>query len=117
MTTDPTSVPMTRGVTVEKIVNMDLGPEIVGMEGRHLRMRLITVEPGGVLGPMHDHVDRPGVVYVLSGTLTEHRDGTTTEYGPGPGWTEDSHTLHWLENRGDVPVVEISVDIQRDREI
>jgi len=54
------------------------------MAGRQLRMRRVT-----------------------------HRDGVTTEYGPGLGWPEDRNTLHWLENRGDVPAVEISVDVVR----
>jgi quercetin dioxygenase-like cupin family protein len=103
--------PDTRGVTVELLDAVDLGPEIAGMEGRELRMRKVTIEPGGVLGPIHDHVDRPGTVYILEGTITDHRDGVATDYGPGVGWPEDRNTLHWLENRGTVPAVEISVDV------
>ncbi|WP_240617856.1 cupin domain-containing protein [Pseudarthrobacter sp. AG30] len=72
---------------------------------------MVTIEPGGVFGPLHDHAGRPGTVYVLSGIITDHRDGVATEYGPGVGWPEDRNTLHWLENRGVVPAVEISVDI------
>jgi quercetin dioxygenase-like cupin family protein len=90
---------------------MDLGAEIESMTGFQLRMRKFTFEPGAVFGPMHDHVGRPGMVYVLEGTITDHRDGVATEYGPGLGWPEDRHTIHWLENRGDVPAVEISFDI------
>ncbi len=104
-------VPETRGVTTELLGTVDLGPEIEGMAGRRLRMRLVTIEPGGVLGPVHDHKDRPGLVYVLQGTITDHRDGVATEYGPGLGWPEDRTTLHWLENAGAVPAVEVSVDI------
>jgi len=52
-------------------------------------------------------------VYVLQGTITDHRDGVATDYGPGVGWPEDSSTRHWLENRGTIPAVEISVDIVR----
>lgn len=101
----------TRGVTVELLSTVDLGPEIDGLAGRVLRTRKVTIEPGGVFGPQHDHIGRPGTVYVLEGTITDHRDGVTTEYGPGLGWPEDRHTLHWLENRGTVPAVEISIDI------
>ena len=103
--------PETRGITVEQLVALDLGPEIEGMAGRQLRMRVVTIEPGGVLGPIHDHRDRPGVVYILQGTIADHRDGVATEYGPGLGWPEDRNTLHWLENRGATPAVEISIDI------
>jgi quercetin dioxygenase-like cupin family protein len=103
----------TKGVTVQLLATLDLGPEIEGMAGRQLRMRMVTIEPGGVFGPLHDHIDRPGMVYILQGTITDRRDGETTEYGPGLGWPEDKHTLHWLENRGTTPAVEISVDIVR----
>ena len=108
---DERVTPETRGVSTELLVTVDLGPEIPGMDGRQLRMRMVTIEPGGVLGPVHDHKGRPGTVYVLQGTITDHRDGVATEYGPGVGWPEDRNTLHWLENTGTVPVVEISVDI------
>ncbi len=103
----------TIGVTVELLATVDLGPEIEGMAGRQLRMRLVTFEPGAVFGPLHDHKDRPGIVYILQGTITDHRDGVSTDYGPGVGWPEDRNTLHWLENRAAVPAVEISVDIVR----
>jgi len=106
-------VPESKGVTVEVLGAVDLGPEIEGMEGRELRMRLVTIDPGGVFGPLHDHVDRPGIVYIMQGVITDHRDGIATDYGPGPGWPEDRNTRHWLENRGSVPAVEISVDIVR----
>ena len=69
------------------------------MDGRELRMRKVTMEPGAVFGPIHDHVDRPGTVFILQGTITDHRDGVATDYGPGVGWPEDRNTLHWLENR------------------
>ena len=101
----------TKGVTVQLLASVDLGPEIEGMAGRQLRMRLFTIEPGGIVGPLHDHKDRPGVVYILQGTITDHRNGVATEYGPGVGWPEDKDTMHWLENRGVETAVEISVDI------
>jgi len=110
---DEQAGPETKGITVESLATVDLGPEIEGMAGRQLRMRMVTFEPGAVFGPVHDHKDRPGIVYILQGTITDHRNGVTTEYGPGVGWPEDRNTMHWLENRGTVPAVEISVDIIR----
>lgn len=105
--------PQTSGVTVELLSTVDLGSEIAGMDGYQLRMRLVTIEPGGAFGPLHDHVGRPGTVYVLRGTITDHRDGVDTDYGPGLGWPEDRHTRHWLENTGTIPAVEVSVDVVR----
>jgi quercetin dioxygenase-like cupin family protein len=110
---DEQSAHETRGVSTKFLAAVDLGPEIAGMAGRQLRMRMVTFEPGGVFGPMHDHKDRPGIVYILQGTITDHRDGAATDYGPGVGWPEDRNTTHWLENRDTIPAVEISVDIVR----
>ena len=112
MSKEPTA-PETRGVAIQSLASMDLGAEIEGMAGRQLRMRKVSIAPGGVFGPVHDHRDRPGLVYILQGTITDHRDGVATDYGPGVGWPEDRHTVHWLENRGTVPAVEISIDIVR----
>ena len=103
--------PETKGVTSKFLAAIDLGPEIEGMAGLQLRMRLFTFEPGAVFGPIHDHKGRPGTVYVMQGTITDHRDGVATDYGPGLGWPEDRNTSHWLENRGTTPAVELSVDI------
>ena len=78
------------------------------MEGRQFRMRgMFAFEPGAVFGPLHDHKDRPGIVFILQGTITDHHDGNATDYGPGVGWPEDRNTSHWLENRGTVPAVEV----------
>jgi quercetin dioxygenase-like cupin family protein len=108
---DEQPAPATKGVRSELLATIDLGPEIEGMAGRQLRMRLFTFEAGAVFGPIHAHIGRPGIVYVLQGTITDHRNGVATDYGPGLGWPEDRNTRHWLENRGAVPAVEISVDL------
>ncbi|MFN8506299.1 MAG: cupin domain-containing protein [Dehalococcoidia bacterium] len=107
------AVPETQGVTAELLATIDLAPEVEGMAGYELRMRRFTFAPGSGFGPLHDHQGRPGLVYILEGTITDHRDGIATEYGPGPGWPEDRNTSHWLENRGAVPAIEVSVDIVR----
>src|SRR3954470_4459994 len=102
-----------QGVSVQDLATVELGPELPGMEGRRLRMRMVTIAPGGVFGPVHVHVGRPGTVYVLEGTITDHRDGVATDYGPGVGWPEDRHTKPRLRNRGSGPAVEVSVDVAR----
>jgi quercetin dioxygenase-like cupin family protein len=112
---NPEVVPETKGVSAKLLASLDLGSEIKGMEGRQLRMRMVTIEPGGVFGPIHDHKDRPGMVYILQGVITDHRNDAAIEYGPGVGWPEDSRTTHWLENRGTIPAVEISVDIVKQQ--
>ena len=63
-----------KGVKVDVLATIDLGPEIDGMQGCQLRLRLVTTDPGGV-NAIHSHKDRPAVVHVLQGTFTEHREG------------------------------------------
>ena len=107
--------PETHGISVKELASIDLGTELAGMEGSQLRMRIVTFQPGSVFGPIHDHIGRPGMVYILEGTITDHRNGVATDYGPGLGWPEDKNTLHWLENKGSTPAVEISVDILKQK--
>ena len=100
-----------KGVKIESLTTIDLGPEIEGMQGRQLRLRFITIEPGGWLG-LHSHKDRPAVVRALEGTVTEHREGgVTREHKQGENWAEGKDTTHWTENKGMKPAVLIVGDI------
>ena len=102
-----------KGMRAPVVASLDLGPEIDGMQGRQLRMRLITLEPGGVIA-LHSHKDRPTVVHLLHGTLTELREGGyLKEYREGESWAEGKTITHWAENRGANPAVAIVVDIFR----
>lgn len=74
--------PETKAVAVEVLATVDLAREIEGMEGRQLRMRMVTIEPGGVFGPIHDHIGRPGTVYILQGTITDHRNAQSERARP-----------------------------------
>src|ERR1051326_3531783 len=72
-----------KGFTTTKTVAVDLGPEIEGMSGRQLRMRVLTIEPGGHIG-LHSHKDRPAVVYFLQGTDTViSADGASKTFHAG----------------------------------
>jgi quercetin dioxygenase-like cupin family protein len=100
-----------KGVKVDTPAVIDLGPEIDGMQGRELRMRILTIEPGGVVG-LHSHKDRPVVVRILQGTLTDHIEGGgVKERHEGESWAEGKDATHWAENKGSKPVVLIAVDI------
>ena len=104
------AAPAMKGVTITPLAAVDLGPEIDGMAGRQLRMRKITIEPGGFFA-LHSHKDRPGTVYVLEGKITETRNDVTKEYGPGEVWFENKETNHRVENKGTTPATFIAVDI------
>jgi quercetin dioxygenase-like cupin family protein len=95
--------------TVKQVV--DLEPEIEGMKDRQLRMRLLTIEPGGYIG-IHSHKDRPAVVYFLEGTDTVTvEDGTVKVFRPGDTSSANKDTTHWHRNDGKEPVVLIAVDV------
>jgi hypothetical protein len=99
---------VSNGITLRRLGQLASPVTCRSIEAR-LTPRVVAI----VFGPMHDHNDRPGIVYILQGTITDHRNGVATDYGPGVGWPEDRNTTHWLENRGTNPAVEISVDIVR----
>ena len=104
------AAPATEGVTIQPLAAVDLGPEIEGMSGRQLRMRKITLEPGGFFA-LHSHKDRPGTVYVLEGKITETRNDVVREYGPGESWFENKETNHRVENKGTTPATFLAADI------
>ena len=101
----------TKGVKVSPPTALDLSQEIDGVQGRQLRLRVVTVEPGGVVG-VHAHAGRPAVAYVVQGTLTEHReDGLVKDRQEGESWSEGKEVVHWAENKGDKPVMVVAVDV------
>jgi len=90
---------------------VDLGPEIPGMNGRQLRLRVLTIEPGGYIG-IHSHKDRPSVAYFLQGSDTvTFADGTVKHFKAGDITSANKNTTHWHRNEGTEPVVLIVTDI------
>jgi quercetin dioxygenase-like cupin family protein len=100
-----------KGVTVSPPTALELNGEIDGVAGRQLRMRTVTIEPGGVVA-LHTHNGRPAVAYMLVGTLTEHREsGQVFEWHQGASWAEGKDVTHWAQNKGDGPAVVLAVDV------
>ena len=100
-----------KGFKTAKAQVVDLGPEIDGMSGRELRMRVLTIEPGGHIG-LHSHKDRPAVVYFLQGTDTVlSADGTSKTFHAGDKSSATKDTTHWHRNDGKDDVVLIAVDV------
>jgi quercetin dioxygenase-like cupin family protein len=100
-----------KGVTFSPATTLDLGQEIDGVDGRQLRLRVVTLEPGGVVA-VHSHKGRPAVAYVVQGTVTEHRDGGwVKERHQGDSWTEGKDTQHWAQNAGSTPAMVVAVDV------
>jgi quercetin dioxygenase-like cupin family protein len=100
-----------KGFTASKTTVVELGPEIEGMAGRQLRLRLLKIEPGGHIG-IHSHKDRPAVVYLVQGTDTVGTaDGSTKTLHPGDTSAATKDTTHWHRNDGKDDVLLIAVDI------
>ena len=100
-----------KGLTTEKTVTLDLGGELEGVQGRQLRLRVLKLEPGGVIG-LHSHKDRPAVAYILQGTLTEHREGGATKnHSKNETLSAGKDVSHWEENKGKTPLVLVAADI------
>ena len=101
------------GQSEEMLRSIDLTNELDSAKGRPLRMRKVTLQPGGVLG-LHNHVDRPAVTYLLQGQMTYHQQGKPDLVAnPGDGFAEGRATTHWAESTGKVPAVWIAVDIPK----
>jgi len=101
----------TVGQSEEALRSLDLTNELQSVEGRRLRMRKITLQPGGVQG-LHSHADRPAITYLLQGQMTYHQEGKPDVVAnPGDGFAEGRATTHWGESTGNVPAVWIAVDV------
>src|SRR6266481_157830 len=59
------------GITDTELAAIDLAKENVKLDQRRLRMRHMTIAPGGVV-PLHDHSDRPALIMVNSGEIYEN---------------------------------------------
>jgi quercetin dioxygenase-like cupin family protein len=100
-----------KGLKSSKATVVELGPEFSGMEGRQLRLRILTLEPGGYIG-MHSHRDRPSTVYFMQGTDTVTRDdGTSHTFHAGDTTAEPGTTVHWHRNDGKDDVILITTDV------
>lgn len=97
---------------VRSLGSQPLGGDFSALQGRVLRLREITIAPGGHIG-LHRHDSRPGVAYLLQGRLTERR---------GPGYSpvvlqageaafETTGVTHWWRNETSKPVRALVVDI------
>ena len=104
-----------KGVSVTElgIIDAESLTAQLDLDGMILRMRAVTVEPGGYIRE-HDHYTRPGLVYMVDGTWVEGRPDGETTYRAGVNETmpEDKDTVHWIYNRTDQPATAIVCGIQ-----
>lgn len=99
-----------KGVAGKVIGTLPLAPEFDQIGGRQLRMRVVTLAPGGVFA-VHSHKDRPSVEYVLKGTATEFQGDASKTYAEGDAVLADRNTTHWWRNDGAEPAIFVAVDV------
>jgi len=103
----------TQGVmAMKRLGGQPLGADFPALQGRELRVRELTIAPGGAI-VIHLHEQRPGAAYILEGQMTERRgpDFTPRVIGPGEAVFEGSGITHWWRNEGTTPARALVVDI------
>jgi quercetin dioxygenase-like cupin family protein len=102
------------GVTDTVLEKLDLSKQMVKLNDHQLRIRRLEIQPGGIV-PLHDHADRPALIYIVSGEITEYASDCKTGIVHKAGETSrDADLKHWWKNTSKKPVVLISADILHD---
>jgi len=104
------------GVTDTELAAIDLSRENVKLEQRRLRMRHMTIAPGGIV-PFHSHEDRPALIMVNSGEIYEYNSKCSVPilHQAGDIAREALGTKHWWKNTGSQPVELTIADIVNDK--
>ncbi|HET6378441.1 MAG TPA: cupin domain-containing protein [Methylocella sp.] len=112
--TKPVAIPA-KGVTDTVLSSIDLSKEPATIDGRALRLRKLVIQPGGVV-PWHSHADRPAIIYIVEGTITEYASNCAVPivHKTGEVARETSATSHWWKNTSRSRVVLLSADVQHD---
>jgi quercetin dioxygenase-like cupin family protein len=103
-----------QGVTDAVIHSIDVSKEPAMVAGRQLRARKLEIMPGGVV-PWHSHADRPAMLLIASGEITEFASTCAVPivHKAGEITAERNPTSHWWKNTGKQPVVIYAFDLFR----
>jgi quercetin dioxygenase-like cupin family protein len=106
-----------KDVKDDVLAAVDLSREKLALQNRELRLRKLVVQPGGIV-PWHSHGDRPAIIYIVSGSITEYAStcAVPIEHKAGDVTPERQSTSHWWRNNGKVPAVLLSADILHQQE-
>jgi quercetin dioxygenase-like cupin family protein len=101
-----------KGVADAVLTSIELGGEKVGLRGYQLRLRRLVVQPGGEV-PVHSHENRPALIYIAEGEMTEFKNicAVPIVHRAGEATPEDHRVVHWWRNTGRVPAVILSADL------
>ena len=103
-----------KGVTDNVLGMIDLSKEMVAAADHQFRMRQLEIQPGGIV-PWHSHADRPALIYVVKGEITEYASTCAVPIVHKAGDVAiDAGRSHWWQNTSKHKVVLISSDILHD---
>lgn len=104
-----------KDVTEKLLGQIDLSNEKVAVAGHHFRMRRLEVKPGGEVA-WHSHGERPALIYVVSGNITEYASTCSVPivHKAGDLSIEQGGLSHWWKNTSKKTTVLISADIAAD---
>ena len=106
-----------KAVTDNVLTRIDLVNEPVMLKDHALRLRRLVVKPGGIV-PWHTHTDRPAIIHIITGTITEYRRTCKMPivHRAGESTAEVKGTSHWWKNTGKKTVVLLSADLFHDKD-
>lgn len=106
-----------QGVTDTVLTKIDLANEPVSLKEHALRLRRLVIQPGGIV-PWHSHTDRPAIIHIITGTITEYRSTCAVPivHRPGESTGEVKNTSHWWKNTGKRTVILLSADLFHAKE-
>ncbi len=101
-----------KDVTDTVLATIDLAKEPAAIQGRQFRLRRLEIKAGGVV-PWHSHADRPAIIYVVSGEVTEYASNCSAPivHKAGDVTPELHSTSHWWKNTGSATAILLSADL------
>jgi quercetin dioxygenase-like cupin family protein len=105
---------VTEGIVDKTIASVEIDKPPFNIDGRLFRMRTLVVEPGAVV-PWHSHDDRPAIMFVIKGELTEYASNCAVPvtYKSGEYVAEGPGLAHWWQNHGSETTMLVSADLLR----
>ena len=100
------------GVTDTVLTTLDVANAPAMIDGRLFRMRRLEIQPNGVV-PWHSHADRPAIIYVVQGSVTEYQSNCKVPivHNAGEATPELAATSHWWRNTGTTTAILLSADL------
>ena len=113
--TQPVTTPA-KDVSDTVLASIDLAKEPAKIHDRELRLRKLVIQPGGIV-PWHSHGDRPAIIYIVDGEVTEYASNCAVPilHKTGEVARETHLTSHWWKNTGNSTAVLLSADVLHDK--